>query len=1678
MRKVLFTLPLLLLGFICAHSQVSYSVTANIGAGNPGGVNTESDAPGQVDWVTILPGSQSANTWSAVQTLPFAFDFFGQPVTHYKVSLNGLVTFDTASTALPSANENLPSASLPDNTIAAFWDDFTVSPPTGGNDEVRIDTFGTAPNRQLWIKWYSFEIGNPVYSFAYFACVLEESTNNVYLVDKYSNTSSSGMTLGVQLDATSAIQYNDSTFTLGGNGSSNADNDNYCFMPFVQQNDDMAVTSVDLMPASACDLSSVPVTANLLNFGLLSASNFDIQLWVDGALVATETVAGPIGSNASLAYNFTATADLSAGGAHTVTAVTALVGDGNAANDTASASLTNNGAISVPYLETFDAGGLPTGWTNDPNDGGDDWEFGTNATYGPSNDHTTGSGIFAWVDDSSPHAAPINLITPCLDLNILSPRMEFWIYSQNTNATNPDVTLHVDIEDANGWTNDIVPPMTSMGASWNLIGTSLAAYAGQTVRIRFRAIEPTGTTFQHDMAIDDFRIFSPPAIDLGATALVSPAAAGCYGSADSVTVTIENYGIDTLDFSTLNATIAVNVTGASTQSVMETLSTGMLLPGATMDVTFASTVDLSNQGQHDFEIYTSISGDGDASNDTTFDSRTTVIALAPMLGPVDFTGYTGANLDATFPGWTEAEGAMPTGTTSGWVRDDFGNVIGSNGDAARFNLFDAGDIDWILSPKFMATSTTALCYDAALTAFGSTSPASLGSDDRVQVMISTDCGASYAPIFTYDSASVVSNTGQSMVHLLSAYDGQDVIIGFVADEGSVDDIEDVDFFLDNIAIKELNNDDLAAVEILGLQDNICGTTDQMLQVVVNNAGINSQGVYDVVVQMMGGNSGLASASGTIALGENDTLMVGPFNTLAGGMITFTASVVFPSDEDQTNNTVSASVNISPIPAIPSVADGSACDSGMVTLMAAGGTSEFFWYDAMSGGTLLGTGSSFTTPMLSATTTYYVEGADFSTTSVGPADNTFGGGGDYGFFPDGVVFDVLAPSVTIDSVTVYPNGVGDIIITVSDAGGATVATTTIPFAGTVTDTTLYLGFAVPAGTGYSMHATGSTISGLFRNNSSAVYPYTVPGVISLTNAINNLGSFYYFFYDWKVSTVGCASDRVPVTAHILTSPTVDLGADQLVCDGDMATLDAGNPGMSYMWSTGDTTQTLMTGMAGTYMVTVTNADGCSSMDSVMVSVNPAIMAMADSMMDVACNGGNDGAIYVSVSGGTAPYSFDWSNGDTTEDVLNLSAGVYMGTITDANGCTFTTGTMTINEPTAISVSVDSTNDVLCSGSSSGALYISVSGGTGPYTYSWSNGSTDEDPMGLPAGDYTGTITDANGCTFTSPVLTINENPAIEMTIDQVSDASCNGEMDGSISITISGGEAPYTYDWSNGETTDDISDLGAGTYSAMVMDANGCTFETGDITITEPDALSLALDASGDETCTGDGNGYLLVSVTGGTAPYSYDWSTGQTTEDLGDLMGGTYDLTVTDANGCEIEAQYTIATLNMAPDADFNYSVAGGDVAFMNMSSNAVTYSWDFGDGSPLVADPNPTHTYTANGTYSVQLIVTNSCGSDTTMQEVNLSTVSIEEEILASAISLYPNPSNGQFNVSFDGLNSDEVSVSVFTIDGKQVYKQSFGAVMGQYLHSVDISQLAKGVYVVQINSEGHVLHKRLVVE
>jgi SprB repeat/HYR domain/Secretion system C-terminal sorting domain len=389
--------------------------------------------------------------------------------------------------------------------------------------------------------------------------------------------------------------------------------------------------------------------------------------------------------------------------------------------------------------------------------------------------------------------------------------------------------------------------------------------------------------------------------------------------------------------------------------------------------------------------------------------------------------------------------------------------------------------------------------------------------------------------------------------------------------------------------------------------------------------------------------------------------------------------------------------------------------------------------------------------------------------------------------------------------------------------------------------------------------------------------------------------------------GCTAASTIFVSENLATPYVYAGEDRVLnCNftsilaNPIGTSTGNN--ITYLWTTldgnivsGANTLYARFDAVGTYKLTVQNTQsGCVAKDSMVVGETPPLVLNVTQLNGVSCNGGNNGSLKANASGGSTTYSYIWSNGSQTATINNLSAGVYSVTVTDTEGCSKTSsGTVTQPGPLVANVSATGQTQV---GLNNGTATVTPTGGTAPFTVIWSNNATTLTISNLAPGAYTVTVTDNKGCTKSN---TANVN-GINCTINgEVSSTNlnCAGAPTGSATVNVGGAPTPITYLWSNGATTKTASNLAAGNYSVTATAANGCTIVLA-TQVSSPQPLVLSVVSNTSITCAGLQNGSASVNASGGTAPYSYNWSNGGSNAMASGLAAGAYTCTTTDANGC------------------------------------------------------------------------------------------------------------------------------------------------------------------------------------
>lgn len=435
--------------------------------------------------------------------------------------------------------------------------------------------------------------------------------------------------------------------------------------------------------------------------------------------------------------------------------------------------------------------------------------------------------------------------------------------------------------------------------------------------------------------------------------------------------------------------------------------------------------------------------------------------------------------------------------------------------------------------------------------------------------------------------------------------------------------------------------------------------------------------------------------------------------------------------------------------------------------------------------------------------------------------------------------------------------------------------------------------------------------------------------------------------------------------------------------------------TYLWSPNGGQQPTAHGLqAGTYTVLVTDAAGCTATQSVTVGSGAAPGNINTTTTDVSCFGGNDGSISVNVNGGQQPYTYLWSNGATTPTIQGLIAGTYQVTVTTANGCT-TIASAIITEPTNPLEAATTSTPVTCFGGNNGGASVLVSGGTAPYQFSWNttptqNGATISN---LVAGNYSVSVTDDNGCQTTQTIEIIEpENLLVNLVNQQ--NVSCYNANSGAIAVAVSGGIAPYQYLWNNGTINggSSLNNLFAGNYTLVVTDNNGCS-ETMNFTITQPTQLVSNISNIQNISCFGLTDGNLTTTATGGTPPYSYNWSNGATSATVNNLAVGNYYAWVADANGCSSVADASIIqpmAINTTASADV--MVCPGEATTLQAQSTGgtgnLTYTWSNG-----IYSQNNTVSPTSETTYQVYSTDANGCVGNTanvvvSVNDINLATL------------------------------------------------------------------------------------------
>ena len=518
------------------------------------------------------------------------------------------------------------------------------------------------------------------------------------------------------------------------------------------------------------------------------------------------------------------------------------------------------------------------------------------------------------------------------------------------------------------------------------------------------------------------------------------------------------------------------------------------------------------------------------------------------------------------------------------------------------------------------------------------------------------------------------------------------------------------------------------------------------------------------------------------------------------------------------------------------------------------------------------------------------------------------------------------------------------------------------------------------------------------NGIGAYTY-LWNTMAVTSAISGLAAATYTVD--VTDSIGCVvSDSALITEPNLLFLSAAVG--NVLCFGDSnGTIDLTATGGTfpylYSWSTGDTIEDLANLLPGPYSVSVTDTNGCQDTLDLVVA-EPAVLSVGSSVTDLVCNGDSSGTAIVSTAGGTAPFSYLWNDpgAQTTANAAGLAAGTYTVLVTDSSGC-MDSSSVTVNEPQPVGGTFTAT-DAICNGNCDGSVTGSPAGGTGTassWMLLWNTGDTALTISGLCAGMYNVLMVDSVGCSASDSVLV--SEPVVMMVAVSSTDVTCNGDIDGTLSTVVTGGNTPFTYSWTGGLPANPThTGVSPGSYTVTVTDSSGCTASDLSV-VSEPAALVVTV-ASMPAPCTDYGE--LTATPGGGTLPYSYLWNdvNSQTTATATDLASGTYSVTVTDVLGCPIFDSAAVITGTGGPAVDSvtvtaESCIGAGDgyaTVYVSGGIPPYAYTWD---------DPNALSTDSLQnllaGAYSVVVMDAQLCtATDSVYVEAGLEMCPVEDSL------------------------------------------------------------------------------------
>ncbi len=522
----------------------------------------------------------------------------------------------------------------------------------------------------------------------------------------------------------------------------------------------------------------------------------------------------------------------------------------------------------------------------------------------------------------------------------------------------------------------------------------------------------------------------------------------------------------------------------------------------------------------------------------------------------------------------------------------------------------------------------------------------------------------------------------------------------------------------------------------------------------------------------------------------------------------------------------------------------------------------------------------------------------------------------------------------------------------------------------------------------------------------------------------------------------------------------------------ATVGGGTPPYTYSWNNGINTATNTTLPAGNASVTVTdNAGNSINANTNIPSPSPIITSTSGSNI---CLDAENGTASVTATGGTGTKTYTWSNGQTGNSISGLSSGTYFVTVEDANGCTGTNAAVVGIIPNPVYTS--SVIDVLCHGTATGSISLTLQSPPSGITYNWSNGAASVSITNLAAGSYSVTVTNASGCSATSTYSVTQPDPLLATAIQQ-NQILCFGGETGGVLASANGGTPPYSFVWSTGATgtglSHSVSQLPAGSYGVSITDQKGCLTQASQAISSPP---LLVLEATNADTflCPGESNAFIELGLTGGTLPYQLLWSNGATTAKVEDLASGLYSVTVSDGNQCTQLGQFEVIASALSIDSILvtQPSSATSNDGLLEVwfaGQSPMQFAW-IKDGVLIDSDSIVSNA----GTGMYEIILTEPGGCTVSVDSILLTAPSNIYKNDSEHLIVYPVPVSDFVTLKFGSLGAVD-RIMLTDIKGNRlpvmVESQSHGILQ------LDLSHLVTGSYILTLVSGERIWVRRINV-